>query len=79
MAWFLPPHCLPFGAWPGVWLLFVPAVVLSVFELALPGYMLEPQAVHEVCPGALKPRSWRLGRENVSLSFWVNSMFFPRG
>ena len=77
-AWFLPPQCLPSGAWPGVWLLFIPAQVLSVFELALPAYMLEPQAVHEVSPRALKPMSWRLGRENVSLSFWVNSMFFSK-
>lgn len=66
MAWLLPPQCLPSGPWPGVWLLFIPAEVLSVFELALPAYMLEPQAVHEVCPRALKPVSWRLGRENVS-------------
>lgn len=76
---FSPLHGLPSGAWPGVWLLFIPAEVLSVFALALPAYMLKPQAVHEVCPRALKPMSWRLGRENVSLNFWVNSMFFPRG
>lgn len=79
VAWILRPQCLPSGIWPGVWLLFIPAEVLFVFELALPAYMLEPQAAHEVCPRALKPMSWRLGRENVSLSFWVNSMFFPRG
>lgn len=79
MVWLLPTDRLPFGAGPGVWLLFIPAAVFSVFELALPAYMLESQAVHKVCPRALKPRSWRLGRENVSLRFWVNSMFFPRG
>lgn len=54
---------------PGPSLLFIPAEVLSVFELALPIYMLEPEAVHDVCPRTLKPMSWRLGRENVSLSF----------
>ena len=66
------------GAWPGVRLLFIPAEVLSLFALALLPYTLEPRAVHEVCPRALKPMSWRLGREHVSLNFWVNSMFFPR-
>lgn len=66
-------------AWLAVRLMFIPAQVLSVFELALPASVLEPQAVRDVCPRALKPMSWRLGRENVSLSFWVNSMSFPRG
>lgn len=61
-----PPRCLP----PGPSLLFIPAEVLSVFELALPIYMLEPEAVHDVCPRTLKPMSWRLGRETVSLSFF---------
>jgi hypothetical protein len=77
--WLRPPSLPAFWAWPAVWLLFIPAEVLSVFELALPAYMLEPQAVHDVCPRTLKPMSWRLGSGNVSFSFWVNSMFFPRG
>lgn len=74
-----PPSLPAFWGLACVWLLFIPAEVPSVFGLALPAFMLEPQAVHEVCPRALKPMSWRSGRENVSLSFWVNSMFFPGG